>query len=259
MQEPQPEAIRERVRQLQDFRLRSEAMRELVDIGRPAVEPLVEGLESRNEALRWAAAECLSQIGESSSAVPALIKLLERDGNRTGAVQALQRLTEKPFGADAARWADWWRRRHATISQEDPEARRAEFSELLLQALSDYDAVWRRKGNGYSIHLRPDEDEAREVRVLTDRSDRDGASIIIIYSVCGPAGTEMTEWALRENLARGYASLALRDVEGVCRFVAYHTLLLEGLSRTELRKALVAVSRKATEVDRRIGPGRSGG
>jgi len=239
------------VSELGDFRARSSAMRALVNPGRPAVEPLIQALESRNEGMRWATAECLSQIGESSLAVPAFIRLLERDGDQTGAARALTRLTDKPFGSDTAKWTEWWQRRHATVGHEEADTQRVQFAELLLQALSEYNAVWRRKRNGYSISLQLDDNPPREIRVLTDRRDRDGSNIVIIYSVCCPARAEPLEWGSRENPAKGFGSLAVLNVAGERRFVAYHTLLLEGLSRTELRKALVAVCRKASAVDRR--------
>jgi len=65
-----------------DSLARQRARESLVDIGKPAVAPLMEALESpeSNFHLRWEAAKALSEL-EDPAAAPVLIKALEDDDN----------------------------------------------------------------------------------------------------------------------------------------------------------------------------------
>jgi HEAT repeat protein len=60
----------------EDGLVRVRARKSLVDIGKPAVKPLVDALASKRQWLRWEAAKALGQIGDAKATI-ALIKALE--------------------------------------------------------------------------------------------------------------------------------------------------------------------------------------
>ena len=66
------DTIRELVHKLGDKsrRIRRWAERELVEIGEPAVEPLINALEDENWRARWRAADALGKIGEARAIEP---------------------------------------------------------------------------------------------------------------------------------------------------------------------------------------------
>jgi HEAT repeat protein len=75
---PDPDTIAEFMAQLghENGLQREKARLALVDIGHPAIDPLVRTLRAADETVRWEAAKALSQIGDPQSA-PALVRALE--------------------------------------------------------------------------------------------------------------------------------------------------------------------------------------
>lgn len=80
----------------------------LGDIGPAAVSSLVQALEDGNERVRWFAAYALGKIGpDAGEAIPALIRVLEEEGNRSvreAAAEALEAVTALDWSADAPDW-----------------------------------------------------------------------------------------------------------------------------------------------------------
>jgi HEAT repeat protein len=91
---------------------RQDARESLVEIGEPAVAPLIKALADPSEDLRWQAARTLSKIG-SPAAGPALVKALEDEDfgvrwlaaqgliglKREGLVPLLEALESRPDSA----------------------------------------------------------------------------------------------------------------------------------------------------------------
>lgn len=71
-----------------DWAARKEAMKGLVDVGRPAVKPLIVALQEGNAELRHMAALILGKLGDRS-AVPALVKAMSDEDQRVRANVAL--------------------------------------------------------------------------------------------------------------------------------------------------------------------------
>ncbi len=90
-----PEQISDLIHQLdaKDGETRLKARRQLVSIGRPAVEPLMALLPNPNERLTWEVAKTLDQIGDPRSAA-AFVRALEdpRGGISWLAAEGLIRL-----------------------------------------------------------------------------------------------------------------------------------------------------------------------
>jgi HEAT repeat protein len=61
-----------------DYHHRREARRRLVEIGTPAVVPLVESLDNTNDDMRWEVTKTLGEIGDPAT-IPGLLKALEDD------------------------------------------------------------------------------------------------------------------------------------------------------------------------------------
>lgn len=64
----------------EDLNVQKNCARALVDIGEPAVKPLIQALESKKWRVRWYVAEILGEIGDKAAVHP-LIKLLQDENN----------------------------------------------------------------------------------------------------------------------------------------------------------------------------------
>jgi hypothetical protein len=103
--------VQEDIRQLSSGRHETveQAKRQLIAIGRPAVQPLIEALQHRNPRVRIEAADALGYLGDPRAVDP-LIEALGDDVGmvRSWAEASLFQLTGKVFGRDPGRWRHWW-------------------------------------------------------------------------------------------------------------------------------------------------------
>jgi HEAT repeat protein len=117
-----------------DGQARQRARWDLIDIGEPAVPPLIKALVDKRERVRWQAAKALSKIG-SAAAGPALVRALE----------------DKSFGV---RW----------LAAEGLIALRHQGLVPLLEALVDHsDSAWLREGAHHILHTLAEEGLRAEV------------------------------------------------------------------------------------------------
>ncbi len=139
----------------------------LVDMGEPAVAPLIQALADRRERVRWQAAKALSKIC-SPAAGPALVRALE----------------DKSFGV---RW----------LAAEGLIALRHEGLFPLLQALVDHsDSGWLREGAHHVLHTLAEEGLHAEVApILAALEDIEPA-------VECPGAAEIVLNRLRDSLNR---------------------------------------------------------
>ncbi|GEM_PF-4692899 len=111
--------------------VRAQAADELVEIGKPAVKPLIEALQGKtgkattgsvglmgatkgasavmlrgDDALPAQAARILGRIGDERAVDP-LIEALVNEAARASAAKALTQITGQDFGADAKAWKRW--------------------------------------------------------------------------------------------------------------------------------------------------------
>ena len=133
------------IERLRDRENRSSAVKELVEIGESAVEPLIAALEDRRWVVRAYAAEALGKIGDKRAVKPLIQALKDWDeGVCNAAAWALRKMTGKNFGADYKRRRR--RRRRQVVEEEEtpyptPKAVKEERVSHLTKQLKDRD--WR--------------------------------------------------------------------------------------------------------------------
>jgi len=250
------------VRQIMDFRMRSEACRQLVMIGEPAVEALCKALAHRLPAVRWAAANCLLQIG-SQKAVPSLIEALDDMEVASVAADALSSITGQKIGADEAKWREWYesetgkspeQETGAGTTEKKPRTATQEFGSpeaLLEESIKGLGAsMEQHRENEFNVYLTFEGGRQQRVRIIFGRKDRDGAELVIVFSDCGPAEKLPAEKALKMNLYIPYGALALREKRGQPWMTLVNTLLLEGTNPYVLGRTIQEIARRADKVER---------
>ncbi|MBM4085954.1 MAG: HEAT repeat domain-containing protein [Planctomycetes bacterium] len=240
------------IRQLKDFRTRTQARDLLVEAGQAAVEPLIRALDDRAEGVRWSAVKCLGEIGDMRAAGP-LVRLLGDESVRSVAAEALEALTGQALGADAEAWASWLHGQTAAKAKAEDMASSPESDrQLVAEALKGLDAKVTTTKDGYAVVIALEDDRSQRVRLVLDKTDSEGCPLIICYSECAPATPDVYEWALRKNLSMPYAALGIRDAQNGPMLVMFSTLLKESTSPKELRKAVLAIARRADSVEKAL-------
>ena len=239
----------ELIRQMRDFRTRSEAVRELTARGHSAVQPLLHALGAEaNEGARWAIVNCLGEIGDGA-AVPTVTGYLEDTDYQTVAHDALAKIAGRDLGPLPAPWLRW----ASEHGHEAPLERDLPDDQLLRKAVEGSGAAPTREAEGrYALELPLDGSRGRKVSVLFGGTDHEGSSIVIVFATCGEARAENYEAALRLNLKMPYGAVALRDIGGAPYFVMFNTILRAGLSPAELRKSILTVGERADRIERRL-------
>jgi len=85
-----------------------EALNKLVEIGEPAVEPLIETMKTSNN---WQIAKALGAIKDTRAVGPLIEKWGNADFEPMNAViaEALENITVQKFGRDLGKWKEWYR------------------------------------------------------------------------------------------------------------------------------------------------------
>jgi HEAT repeat protein len=240
---------------LTNFRGRSQAAVELVEIGATAVPPLVEALSRPEmEAARWSILNCLGEIARPE-AVSAVAPWLDEPDYQTVAHDALVRIAGRDVGPLREDWLDWSRDEGAAAPA--PPAAAVDAAEalpdvLLKRAVEGTRGDWREESQGrFTVNL-PVGNAAQKVTVLFGGADHDGSEIVVVYTVCGPAARSKYGSALRLNMRMSYGAVALRDVGGEPHFVMFNSILRHGLTPIELRKSIVAIGERSVAVAKQL-------
>ncbi len=93
------------------------ALNKLIEIGEPAVEPLISELEKSNN---WQVPKALGAIGDKRAVEPLIQKWQKCDWTPMKEVisEALERITGKKLGQDKEKWDKWWQETKRFISPE---------------------------------------------------------------------------------------------------------------------------------------------
>lgn len=239
------------MRQLRDFRTRARAQDRLIDLGASAVEPLIQALTDRSEAVRWSAVRCLGEIGDLRAAPP-LVRLLSDESIKGAAAEALQSLTGEKLGPDSGAWEAWLHGQTTGRAKEETPGSAERDRQFLAEALKGLDATVSTAKDGYAAVIGLENGRSQKVRIVLGKTDTDGCPIIICYSECGPARPEVFEWALRKNLTMPYGALGIRDSQSGPVLVMFNTHLKESTSTKELRKSVLAIARRADSVEKAL-------
>jgi hypothetical protein len=253
------EQIHELVRQLRDFRTRSQAIDALAAAGTEAVGPLLTALEMEsNEGARWAMIHCLGELGESR-AVPVLASFLEQSDYQTVTREALSKIVGRDLGPLPGDWLRWAELRPLETGRHLETAYEAEAAEPLTNrrlvelALEGSAASWREEDSDkFVVNLPLAGGRTQRVTLAFGATDQEGGEIVIIYSDCGEANPAHYEAVLRRNLRMPYGAVALRDVGEQSCFVMFNTILRHALSPIELRKSIFTIGERAHRVERQL-------
>ena len=237
------------IAQLADFQTRSEAKRQLVRLGSEAVEPLVTALSrTRNRSAHWSIISALEAIGDARALGP-LVSLLEQGTEEESAVvQALEALTGKHCGNDAAQW-------RRVVGSEDAGAGASTTAEqvciegLVREALADTDIAIKARGERIACRVELPGDRHQEVQVLAAR-DPDGEPLIGFYTECGPADPARYEWALRKNVSIPFGRYAIRKSEGKSIFVMVSVLPRQHVEPMDVLKTIRTLAARGDRLEK---------
>ena len=83
------------------------ALNQLIDIGQPAVEPLIKAMQTSNN---WQIPKALGAIGDKRAVGPLIDKWRKSNFSPMNDViaEALTNITGKEYGADLDAWRQWW-------------------------------------------------------------------------------------------------------------------------------------------------------
>ena len=247
--------IEELVAGLQDFRSRSESIRELIAIGDAAVQPLVQALHGqKQEGAQWAILRCLGEM-HARDAIAHIVPLLEDRRCRTAAHETLIRIVGEDLGPGGEAWLNWLqsaggaeKRRGASVLLKHMSGYTDD--RLMALALRDSGGPYEEAGTGkYVVHA-PVDGGTQTVTVRMGGKDHEGSPIVVVYADCGPADPKEYEYALKRNFRMPYGALALRDTNKGPYFVMFNTILRDALSPLELKKSIFTVAERAAQVRR---------
>ncbi len=252
------EHIRKLIDGLEDFRTRSECIRELTRAGDSALEPLVAAVDAAySEGARWAAIKCLGSIG-ARQAIPALAPLLKERNMAGEAREALARIHGKDLGPSPDPWLKLTDSGPESAGKQgagNQEMRRTGLDEKrLLELVFERGKVACRKVSEgrYSAEIPTGDAGSQTVRIHFDEKDHEGEPIVIVYTRCGRAVPQHYETALRRNLKMPYGALAVAGAGADAQFVMFNTLLRQDMSAAELRKSIFSVAERAGQVRKEL-------
>ncbi len=98
------------------------AMDALQKIGKPAIDPLLRGLRSKDNSLRFYSARVLKEMADESTVGP-LIAALETKNEMTRQIvaSALMKITKQNFGTSYERWKKWYDKQEGSTPLRQPE------------------------------------------------------------------------------------------------------------------------------------------
>lgn len=234
------------IRQLDDFRMRSAAKRQIVRLGAEAVEPLIGALNTRNASVQWAVIGALQEIADPR-AVAALVGLLGTCKTDDSAViGALEAITGENFGSDIEKW----RAMATSMPEPTPAGELHETNEDLVRAAAqgtDIDVIV--EGEKVSCRVPLTAGRHQTVQVLPAK-DPDGEELIAFYTECGPDDPSKHKWALRKNLSIPHGRYALRKVGDENIFVMVEILPRHSAHTDDVLKAIRTLAEKGDRLEK---------
>lgn len=116
---------------------------------------------------------------------------------------------------------------------------------LLQDALGGRnDVTWKRTGSLYQLDLDIEGGRAQRVYVQTS-SHSPSEQLLMIYSVCGEARSEFYAEALRLNSEIPHGGIAIREIDGVEKFVVLNNYPRGTVDVEEIRLSVLEVARQA--------------
>jgi len=234
------------IRQLDDFRMRSAAKRQIVYLGAEAVEPLIAALDTRNASVQWAVIAALQAIGDSRAVAPLATLLGTGKADESAVVAALRGITGEDHGHDIEKW----RAMATSMPAPTPAGQVHETNEDLVRAATqgtDIDVVV--EGGKLSCRVRLAAGRFQTVQVLPAK-DPDGEELIAFYTECGPDDPSRYKWALRKNLSIPHGRYALRKVGEENIFVMVEILPRHSTETDDVLKTIRTLAEKGDRLEK---------
>jgi len=238
--------VDELIDRLKNFRTRSAAKNALLEIGEPAIPPLIQALKSRQASARWSAASILGGLG-AKQAIPDLIEGLRDPEIRSGVVEALRRITGEDFGEDYDAWKRWLDIGGGEAKAGAPATAQSD-ADFIAQAVYGTDVSAEEKGHGYVLRV-PLGDRHQDVTANFRAKDSDGIPLLVVYTRCGPATAKHYEWALRQNVKMSAGAIAVTDIDGKPGFVIVDVLVRDSATPQLLMDSVKRIARKGDQLE----------
>lgn len=246
------------LKQLDSFRTRAEARRQLAEMGEQAAPRVLEALVNEPRGTpnkRWALVALLAHA-QYEPAVPALLDVLRNEPTLRGdACRALQQITGKDIGEDVN---DWERAISGQTDEDESGSARAAVGaeaveipekELIRQAFESVATKISWEGDPPYAYLRiPLKDNRKQQMIVTfNETDENANDIISIYTECGPASPSTEATAQRRNVTIPYGRFVIEQDEddGHTKVVMRHALARLGLTGERLREIVLSMAREA--------------
>lgn len=210
-----------------------------------AIGPLLECLNSPNQAVVWASVVSLGEL-RAPEAIGPLVDVLARGELVVDVAEALARITGQDFGADVRRWRQWYESTGGKVAPAmDMAACIRSTGQYLGAEPSGSDKT-------YQFKLSLPNEREQKVAVFFGREDEQGAEIVVIYSECGPADPKHYEAVLRKNLTIPSGAIAIRDIDGQPNFVMVETLLAASVTPRTLAKSIENIAARADSIEKSL-------
>ncbi len=234
------------ISRLRDYRTRSAAKSELLEMGEKAVDPLLAALDSPHAGVRWSAAAILGEL-KARKALPRLVEALKDDEIMSAAEESLTNITGEDLGPDYDAWKRW-------IEMGDSE----DGGGLAEMAVTDSDLVTKAVYNtavsadeqpdgGWSLRV-PIGNRHQDVTLNLKVKDQDGVPLVKISTLSGPANRKLYEWALRQNFKISAGAIALDGRPEKPEFVVVDVLPRAVVTPQVLFKAVSKIARKGDQL-----------
>jgi hypothetical protein len=237
--------VEELISDLVDFRTRSAAKSALLDVGQPAVPPLIEALDSRHASVRWAAVTILGEL-RAHDAIPRLIQALDDRDVHSAAVEALRHITGEDFGDDGDAWQRWVEM-GATEPADEHLAGKSD-DDLVQEAVYGTDISAQKTRSGHVLRV-PLGSRHQDVTVGFRAKDSEGTPLTVVHTRCGPAKSRHYEWALRQNVRMSAGAIAIADVEGKPEFVIVDVWSRASVTPDLLIESVRRIARKGDQLE----------
>jgi len=237
-------SVDELIERLKDFRTRSAAKNELLDMREQAVGPLIKALDGINDRVRWTAITILGELG-ARDAVPKLVEAVNDADVHSAAVEALEHITGEGFGDDYDAWKRWLGiNGEGETPRQDADEPALSDGNLIRKAVYGTDI----SAEGSTLRV-PFGDRHQDVMINFKPTDSSGTPLLVVYTRCGPAKPKLFEWALRQNVRMSAGAIAIADVKGKPEFVIVDVLVRSAATPDQLIESVRRVARKGDELE----------
>ncbi len=218
----QKEQIEKLIDELEDYRTRSRARRQLEALGSEAAPRLQEILtdQERKPNARWAALRVLSSCGYQDAA-PNILQVARDSTNLRGeACRALERMFDQELGEDLEAWERVLRGESAYEETESTET--GEFVpfqehelEQIKEILGDVVSEVNLEDEGYIYMILPAKEDRTQQLILSRTGGLGQTTTLSLYTRCGsfPEASETDLTTFTDQLDYGYL-FEEQDAEG---------------------------------------------